>query len=264
MVELSDRQARKGGASQEDGLGQRMRRALEGQRQQGLAQQPPLPRASLMMSKARRAMFSELCRRPCQTSGELARALGTSRANAVWHLSKLIGVGLVTRARLGGRWAYRAAGHLTDEEARLFSALSNPATLRTFHKVKERPGATQAGLSKAIGVPRQALSWHLEKLERAGLIVPLRDGRSIRYKATRLFDQLARARQGSLGRFKASLMKALKEDNVEPSIVKALSGSLLVRMAAGEGTTVMEVVTDPFGQLPNAREKAKNLTRNAK
>lgn len=264
MDDLSDRQGRKDGTSQEGGLGQRMRRALERRRQQNLPQQPPLPRASVMMNKARRAIFSELCCRPCQTSGELARSLGSSRANAVWHLSKLIGAGLVTRSRRGGRWAYHATGHLTDEEARLFSALSDPTTLRTFLKVRERPGATQVGLSKAIGVPRQALSWHLEKLERAGLVVPLRDGRSKRYRSTRLYDQLARARQGGLGRFKASLMKALKEDNVKPSIVKALSGSLLIRMAAGEGTTVMEVMTDPFGQLSKPREKAKNLTRNAK
>jgi len=217
-----------------------------------------------MMSKARRAMFSELCRRPCQTSGELARALGTSRANAVWHLNKLIGAGLVTRSRLGGRWAYRATGHLTDEEAKIFSALSDPTTLRAFLKIRERPGTTLVGLSSATGVPRQALSWHLRKLERAGLIVPLRDGRSKRYRSTPLYDQLARARQGGLGRFKASLMTALRADNVEPSIVKALSGSLLVRIASGEGTSVMEVVTDPFGQLSKPREKAKYMTRKAK
>jgi DNA-binding MarR family transcriptional regulator len=216
------------------------------------------------MNPARRAIYTELCRRPCLSSGELARALGTSRANATWHLNKMVKAGLLAKARNGGMWGYLATDHISDEEIPLFSVLGNPMTRSLYLKIRERPGATQVALSKALSLQRQDLSWHLEKLARVGLVGTVRDGRFKRYRATQLFNEMARAHSGRLGHFKGALMKALREDNTSPSIVKALSSSLLVRMSTGEGTTILEVMTDPYGQVLKAHEKAKNMTRKAK
>jgi DNA-binding MarR family transcriptional regulator len=241
-----------------------MRKAIERRKHPGAFVTTGSSNKTLMMNPARRAIYTELCRRPCLSSGELARTLGTSRANATWHLNKMVKAGLLAKARNGGKWGYLATNHISDEEKPLFSVLGNPVARRLYLKIKERPGATQVALSKALALQRQDLSWHLEKLERVGLVGTIRDGRFKRYRATPLFNDMAKAHSSRLGHFKGALMKALREDNTSPSIVKALSRSLLVRMSTGEGTSILEVMTDPYEQVLKGPEKAKNVTRKAK
>ena len=217
-----------------------------------------------MMNPLRRAIYHELSRRPGLTSGELARALRTSRANINWHLEKLVRARLVSRAKVGGRWAFLPANLLSDEELPVFFILANTVTQRVYLAIRQRSGIFQAKLSKTLGLPRQDLSWHLNKLSRAGLISTVQDGRFRRYSASPLFDEMARAHSRGIGRFKGTLLSALKEDSLAPSIVKSLSNSLLIRMASGEGSSVLEVVTDPYGSILKARERAKKLTRKEK
>jgi|GEM_PF-6993782 len=248
----------------EGSLGQRMRRALERRRRPGPIQPSKTFRRSLMMNPLRRAIFSELSNRPGLPSGELARTLRTSRANINWHLDKLVRARFLSRIKLGGRWAYFPTNLLSDEELPLFSVLGNPVTKMGYLAVCQRPGASQDKLSKALGLSRQDLMWHLGKLSVAGLITTVLDGRFRRYSPSSLFDERAREHAKRIGRFKGALLSALKEDGTSPSIIKSLSSSLLLRMASGEGSCVLEVVTDPYYYILKPRESAKKLTRQEK
>jgi len=212
------------------------------------------------MNPQRRAIFTELSRRPGLPSGELARALKTSRANINWHLDKLVRAHFVSKVKVGGRWAYLPANLLSDEELPLFLVLGNAITHKVYLSVRQRPGVSQAALSKAVGLSRQDLSWHLGKLSKARLTTMVLDGRFRRYRASPLFDEMAQGPSKRGGRFRGMLITALKEDNVAPSIVKSLSSSLLIRIGSGEGSTVIEVVTDPYGSLLKPKERAKKLT----
>lgn len=248
-------------ASHEGSLGQRMRRALEHRRRPSIIQPSNLPKKSLMMNPLRRAIYAELSRRPGLPSGELALALRTSRANINWHLDKLVRARLLSKVKVGGRWAFLPTNLLSDEEVPLFLVLGNPLTLKVYLTVRQRPGVSQAELSKAVGLSRQDLSWHLGKLTKARLITTVQDGRFRRYRASPLFDELAKGHSKRIGRFKGLLITALKEDNVAPSIVKSLSSSLLIRVGSGEGSSVLEVVTDPYDSLLKVKERAKKSTR---
>jgi DNA-binding transcriptional ArsR family regulator len=254
--------AQKDGA--EGSLGQRMRRALEHRRRPGVIQPSKTPKRSLMMNPIRRAIFTELCRRPGLPSGDLARALMSSRANINWHLDKLVRGRFISKIKIGGRWAYLPTNFLSDEELPLFIVLGNTTTCKIYQAIRQRPGISQAMLSKTVGLPRQDLSWHLGKLSKNNLITTVLDGRFRRYRASPLFDERAQGHTRRIGRFKGSLISAFKEDSITPSIIKALSNSLLFRISSGEGSSVLEVVTDPYNYLLKAKESAKKITRKEK
>jgi DNA-binding transcriptional ArsR family regulator len=261
---MSQRYSTTGRSSHEGGLGQRMRSALEHRRRPSLIQPSKSIKKSLLMNPLRRAIFTQLSRRPGLPSGEIARNLRASRANINWHLDKLVRAHLLSKVRVGGRWAYLPANLLSEEEVPLFLVLGNAMTHMVYLTVRQRPGVSQDGLSKAVGLSRQDLSWHLGKLARARLITTVQDGRFRRYRPSPLFDELAQGHSKRVSRFKGMLITALKEDNVAPSIVKSLSSSLLIRIGSGEGSSVLEVVTDPYVSLLKAKERAKKLTRNEK
>jgi DNA-binding transcriptional ArsR family regulator len=261
---MSQRYSTEDRASQEGGLGQRMRRVLEHRRRPSLLPPSRSLKKSLMMNPLRRAIFAQLSRRPGLPSGEIAQNLKTSRANINWHLDKLVQAHLLSKVRVGGRWAYLPANLLSEEEVPLFCVLGNAMTHKVYLTVRQRPGVSQDGLSKAVGLSRQDLSWHLGKLSRVGLITTVQDGRFRRYRASLHFDELAQGHSKRVGRFKGMLIAALKEDNVAPSIVKSLSSSLLLRIGCGEVSSVLEVVTDPYVALLKAKERAKKLTRSEK
>jgi DNA-binding transcriptional ArsR family regulator len=248
----------------DSGLGQRMRRALERRRRPGIIQPSHVPKRSLMMNPLRRAIYSELSRWPGLSSGDLARALKTSRANINWHLERLAGARLLSKLKIGGRWAYQPTNLLSDEELSMFCVLNDTMTRRVYLTIRKRPRVSQAELSKALDHSRQDLSWHLGKLSRASLITTILDGRFRRYCISPLFDELASIHSRHIGRFKGSLMAALNEDSLAPSIIKSLSSSLIVRLNYGEGSCVLDVVTDPYGALLKPKERAKKIPRKEK
>ncbi|MEM7698966.1 MAG: metalloregulator ArsR/SmtB family transcription factor [Verrucomicrobiota bacterium] len=62
-------------------------------------------------------------------------------------------------------------------------ALAQPARLETFRLLVKagREGCCAGDLSRSLGIPKNTLSFHLKELNRAGLVVAKREGRSIRY-----------------------------------------------------------------------------------
>lgn len=66
-----------------------------------------------------------------------------------------------------------------------FSALSQESRLLTLKQlVKAGPAGKAAGaIAEALGVPAPTLSFHLKELERAGLILSRKEGRSVIYAA---------------------------------------------------------------------------------
>lgn len=66
-----------------------------------------------------------------------------------------------------------------------FSALSQEARLKTLKTlVHAGPGGMAAGaIAQALGAPAPTMSFHLKELERAGLILSRKEGRSVIYAA---------------------------------------------------------------------------------
>ncbi len=81
------------------------------------------------------------------------------------------------------------------EALQAFSALSQETRLRVFRLlVKFGPdGAPAGGLSEALSIPHNSLSFHLSHMNNAGLVLSRREGRSIIYCANfEFFNNLIR------------------------------------------------------------------------
>lgn len=74
----------------------------------------------------------------------------------------------------------------TGEAVARLSALAQETRLELFRKLVRRGslGLAAGALAEALGVPAPTLSFHLAALERTGLVVSRRQGRSIVYSAS--------------------------------------------------------------------------------
>jgi predicted transcriptional regulator len=229
-----------------EGVGPRIKRAIEGRT--GPSYTPPSYPVirTLMMNPVRRRIFSELCRRPCLSINDLAKAIGTSRANANWHIERMVSANLLSRRKVGRRWVVYPYNMLEDEDIPIMTLMSRPEVSRIYRKVRQETDLSQGELSKALGVPRQLLAWHLSNLVKVGLIETVQDGRFRRYRATSLFDDRAKKQARKARSFRSELIKNLKKDGAMPVVVKNLARAILIRLGSGKGSSVLEVVTDPY------------------
>ena len=72
-----------------------------------------------------------------------------------------------------------------ENASQLFSALGQPSRLAVVKAlVKAGPAGLRAGtLADQLAVPAPTMSFHLKELNRAGLVQPRREGRSVFYAA---------------------------------------------------------------------------------
>lgn len=72
-----------------------------------------------------------------------------------------------------------------ESASQLFSALGQPSRLAVLKAlVKAGPAGLRAGaLAEQLAVPAPTMSFHLKELNRAGLVQPRREGRSVFYAA---------------------------------------------------------------------------------
>jgi DNA-binding transcriptional ArsR family regulator len=70
---------------------------------------------------------------------------------------------------------------------RAFDALGQPTRLAVFRLLVQQGAAGLAAgdIARALTLPASTLSSHLATLEKAGLILSIRDGRSLRYSLNR-------------------------------------------------------------------------------
>lgn len=229
-----------------EGIGLKMRRAMEGRRVARLPETTYPVRRTLMMNPTRRKILTCLCKNPCQTVADVARALRTSRANTNWHLEKMVTATFLTKKRFGGGWVLYPSHFIEDDDVPVLSHLADPFTVKVFQGVKDQPDTNQGDLGKALKVSRQALAWHISKLLHTGLIETMLDGRYKRYRATSYLDTRARKHQKRMAAFKGLLLRLLRKDGTDPVIVKSLARTLVVKLKAGKSSSVLEVDMDPF------------------
>lgn len=71
-----------------------------------------------------------------------------------------------------------------DRVDAVFSALADPTRRRLLGRLAERQSATATELAVSETVTRQAIVKHLQSLGDAGLVIPTREGREVRYAVT--------------------------------------------------------------------------------
>jgi DNA-binding transcriptional ArsR family regulator len=127
---------------------------------------------------ARRAALDVIHANPGATIQDIQAALGLAWGTTVHHLRRLDRAGLIAVRRDGARRGHWPLGQAPPRDG-LSSADRAVAAL-----VKSSPGLTQRDIARLAGVGAPAACKRLARLEEAGLVSPVREGRTRLYVPT--------------------------------------------------------------------------------
>ncbi|HVL48178.1 MAG TPA: ArsR family transcriptional regulator [Candidatus Thermoplasmatota archaeon] len=114
---------------------------------------------------------------------DVSAKAGIGWGTTVYHLKLLEDNRLVVSRRLGRyKRFYLNAGHITQNKD-AYAVLRNETGAALARAVRASPGVIQKDLCAALGVQPSLVSWHMDKLEGAGLVKKVKEGRIVRYYA---------------------------------------------------------------------------------
>lgn len=102
----------------------------------------------------------------------LARKAGVGRGNLDHHLRKLVAADLVTVRRAPGYTCYFPKGRLDRRYLDAAHAVRSDGSKAVLQAVAGRPGASSRDLAQHLGMAPSTVSYHLKRLETAGLVAP--------------------------------------------------------------------------------------------
>lgn len=129
--------------------------------------------------RPRDRIAAEVRAQPGASITELALATGLGHTTVCHHLAVLHRRGLVVRERWGGSVRVFPTD-LSPTHRALLAQVRTRRTGDVLRALAQDPRASPAALSRRIGMHRQAVQWHLTRLERAGIVRLDRDHRPYR------------------------------------------------------------------------------------
>lgn len=136
-----------------------------------------------MSNPSGEAVRARICRHVRENPGvhfrDLQRTLGLSPGQAVHHLERLVGEGLLVGRSAGGYTHYYPAGAPSGARAAQ-AALRQPARRAVAEAVEVRGPLTLSELSDATGYATSTLHHHVRVLREAG-VLDVSGGRPARY-----------------------------------------------------------------------------------
>ena len=101
---------------------------------------------------------------------DVARRSGMPLGTALYHLDRLEEAGLIVARRDGRYKRYFVAQGMGRREKEVVSLLRHDVPRRIVYSLLANGPATQRALCEAIGVSRSTLSFHVNRLQVAGLV----------------------------------------------------------------------------------------------
>ncbi len=116
---------------------------------------------------------------------QMARELDVPWGTLVHHLRKLEKGDLITSEEKSGKRCFFLPGQVTGAKRDILPALENETARRIAEYYAKNPGASQNEAANALDHSPALISWHLSKLEDAGVVTRERVGRRQRVGVTR-------------------------------------------------------------------------------
>ncbi|MCA1813970.1 MAG: helix-turn-helix domain-containing protein, partial [Halobacteriales archaeon] len=131
---------------------------------------------AILKNKVRSAIAEQVLAHPGSTITEIAASVGVTHQTASYHLRLLQEHGLVIGVERGNKRLYfRNDGSFNQEERGLVAVLRDPESMRVLQLIRENPWIMKNEAAMALGVSRNTLNWHLQKLLSAGLVSEARE-----------------------------------------------------------------------------------------
>ncbi|HLE97425.1 MAG TPA: winged helix-turn-helix transcriptional regulator [Candidatus Thermoplasmatota archaeon] len=138
----------------------------------------------VLANAARAGVFEHIRGNPGAHPRAIAQTLGLGWGTTVYHLGRLEERGLVSSMRRGGMRCYFAAGTTPVADRLALAAVKHPTALSIAEFVRAHPHARQKDVAEALGLSAALVSWHVGRLEEAGVLAKARDGKATALVAT--------------------------------------------------------------------------------
>ena len=111
---------------------------------------------------------------------DMARRLDMGRGNLEHHLRKMLAAGLLTKVQNGGYACYFPKGSTDHKVMQAAPVLRSQGGRAVFDAVRANPGASSRDLAVALGLAPSTVSYHLKRLQDAGLVFGAAAGVGVR------------------------------------------------------------------------------------
>jgi DNA-binding transcriptional ArsR family regulator len=129
----------------------------------------------------RAAIYRLIQREAGISTKDVAEQLHLAWGTVTHHLGKLEKRRFVVSKKYGKYRRYFANGEGGTERKDQVAVLRLDRTGDVAALIRASPGLTQKAVSAALGVSSSTILWHVKRLESAGLITKVRDGKLVRY-----------------------------------------------------------------------------------
>lgn len=133
---------------------------------------------SLLDNPTRRRIHDTIQAHPGIHFQELGRNLGGANGALHHHVRKLMLAGLLTTHETGGYTCYFVKGQVDRRAMAAAPALKAPSARSIMDLIIAEPGVTSGVVAARTGLASSTLSYHVRRLQDAGLIEVLRSGRN--------------------------------------------------------------------------------------
>jgi predicted transcriptional regulator len=137
-------------------------------------------RDSLLDSACRRDIFLLIEDQPGIHLRGIAASLGMELGTVRHHLDQLVRYRLVSKVHSGGFARYYLPGY-SPEQKQFYSLTASPSRKEIIRLLNGSPGLTRSEIGNHLMISAQAAGWHLSRLADDGIVIPAREGRSVRY-----------------------------------------------------------------------------------
>lgn len=134
-------------------------------------------REELLDHPARQEIHAAIQDSPGIHVSELSRSLGLPWGTLLHHVDKLERAGLVVSSAESGKRCFFLPGQVLREHRSILPALENGKARALAEYFAANPGASQKDAGQALGLSAALVSWHVKRLEEAGVLVRTRVGR---------------------------------------------------------------------------------------
>lgn len=140
-----------------------------------------LARSDLLDHRVRDALLTNIGLDPGVSTSDLGRRVGVAWGTLVYHLAVLERNKLVSSLVDGRHRRFFPVGTVDWSRRGQIAVLQNERTKSLYEAIASDPGAIQERLAAAAGLSRPGAIWHLHRLEEAGLVGRVKEGRKVHY-----------------------------------------------------------------------------------
>lgn len=107
--------------------------------------------------------------------------VGSTYKNLRYHLDLLEKHGMVVKYKSDVIRYFPQPGICTPDRRQILARMRNRRAREIMDFIAKRPGASRKEISRAIGISGPSVSWHIDRLEREGIVIRKREGNIVRH-----------------------------------------------------------------------------------